>query len=109
MTATLAQAKRWVKRNNESIFDKLNVVHPESPEFQYLWEELGKHKLNKKLEDPCNADNFGEAWQYMYTDKCSFMFFWKRDCHVFRHRCHPKTNKAERLEIPVSKSFSVNN
>ena len=55
-------------------------VHPNMPEWEYMWEELAKHPVNAGRSQPTQCLNEGEVWQYMGSDERG---------HSFRHRCHP--------------------
>jgi hypothetical protein len=77
------------------------IVEQGSPEWDDMWNKLNDHPLNEGLEQPKTAVNNGEAWQYMSTyrqgDKC---------LHEFRHRCHPRTNKIEKIVFTASDKFT---
>ena len=81
----------------DSIFKSLLLVPSESREWKTMWNRLARHRLNKGLEDPASAENYGEVWEYMESRKGIFRY-----THVFRHRLHPKTQSAKRLEIKSS-------
>lgn len=79
----------------------LVIVEQGSPEWDEMWNKLNDHPLNEGLEEPKSAFNNGEVWQYMSTyrqgDKC---------LHEFRHRCHPRTNKIEKIVFTASDKFT---
>lgn len=99
------QFSKPVTFKSPSIFDVLDIVKPSEKEWDYMWKELETHPINKGIKEPLCACNFGEVWQYLYTEECSYFFFWKRQCHVFRHRFHPKKNRHVKLLIPASKTY----
>lgn len=75
-------------------------------EFKYLEAELSKIELNSGISQPVVAENFGEVWQYLYSEESHLTVFGKKAFnHVLRHRNHPKTHKLEFLQIPASESF----
>ncbi|WP_435277301.1 hypothetical protein ACMAZF_20320 (plasmid) [Psychrobium sp. nBUS_13] len=108
MCSALTKPKQFsepVRIKQPSIFDVLDIVNPLDKEWDYMWSKLESHRINLGLSDKLSACNFGEVWQYLYTEERSYFVFWKRQCHVFRHRFHPNTNGHETLYIPASKSY----
>lgn len=79
-------------------------------EFKYIEEQLTQIELNAGIHQPVIAENFGEVWQYLYSEESHIAVFGKKTFnHVLRHRYHPKTHKLEFLEIPASDSFYGDN
>jgi hypothetical protein len=85
----------------DSIFKSLLIVPIESKEWKIMWEKLARHRLNRKIENPHIADNYGDTWQYMESHKSIFGYV-----HLFRHRLHPKTQRPER--VTMKSSFGLN-
>ena len=89
--------------------DKIYTVKDSGSEWDYMWLMLGKHPVNKGLngkprteKDPTIAYNDGEAWEYMDTS-----IYDGEMKHCFRHRFHPKTKNRIHVQVPVSKTFNV--
>ena len=70
------------------------LVKIDSPEWTYMWEWLSKHPINKDIENPFEAANDGEVWQYVGTYKQG-----NKAISEFRHKNHPITNKLYRLSL----------
>ncbi|WP_435277302.1 hypothetical protein ACMAZF_20325 (plasmid) [Psychrobium sp. nBUS_13] len=88
--------------------NSLFTISSESNEWKYLENELSKIELNKGINQPLVARNYGEVWQYLYSEEARFTVFGKKSFnHIFRHRNHPKTHKLEYIEMPASDSFCV--
>lgn len=81
----------------------LVLIEPDSIEWNYMWEWLSSHPINKGIENPSIALHEGEAWQYMGSLKEK-----ERTIHQFRHRNHPVTNGVESLSVSASDGFSDN-
>lgn len=105
VTKNTAQTSAPATFKQPSIFDVLEIVRPHEDEWEYMWHKLQRHPINKGIKEPECACNFGEVWQYMYTEEQSHFFFWKRKYHVFRHRFHPKENCQVNLCIQASESY----
>ena len=75
----------------------LILIEPNSPEWEFMWNWLENHPLNKGLEFPSLATNDGENWQYMgsYKEK-------EKVIHSFRHRNHPVTNSVQTVSVDAS-------
>jgi hypothetical protein len=80
---------------------KLILLKPDSTEWNYMWEWLENHPINKGLEEPKTADNQGICWEYM----ASYM---ERDraVHTFRHLAHPNTGTEIKTSVNASKDFN---
>lgn len=78
---------------------KLFSVKRDTPEWDYMWQELAKHPINKGIKEPTVSYNDGELWEYMG----SYVFDKKNSIHEFRHRCHPKTEEREYIKITSKK------
>ena len=76
---------------------KIIVIEPTNAEWGRMWNALARDPLNIGLSDPKEAMHEGECWQYMETVT-------RRNgtWHIFRHRCHPKSDEREYIEIPMS-------
>ena len=72
-----------------------------SPEWDYMWNWIAEHPLNKDNEQPTVCLNNDEAWQYMgsYIQK-------DKAIHEFRHRNHPLTNRVEKLSVNASEALT---
>lgn len=80
---------------------ELVLIEPNSPEWEYMWEWLAAHPINKDIAEPTTALHEGEAWQYMGTFKQD-----TRIIHEFRHRNHPKTGLRQNLKVQGSDTFT---
>lgn len=69
------------------------LIKTDSAEWVRMWEWLGNHPLNAKLDEPTVALNNDEVWQYMGSYKQG-----PDVVHEFRHRYHPITGKREYLK-----------
>jgi hypothetical protein len=78
------------------------IIEIGSKEWDYMWEWLSNHPINKDLEEPSVALNEGEAWQYMGSYKQNDSVI-----HSFRHRSHPLTNRIEQISLYSSNEFST--
>lgn len=81
---------------------ELVLIDPNSPEWEYMWGWLEAHPINEGVENPSEALNEGEAWQYMGSFKKG-----QRIVHEFRHRKHPAIGKNKKLSVAGSESFTV--
>lgn len=86
----------------ESIFKDLLLVPRGSLEWDIMWRKLGKLRINKHLDKPTIANNYGDIWEYMETVQTKFGFK-----HIFRHRHHPKTDYKVYVEIRASIGFKI--
>jgi len=82
---------------------ELVIIEMDSPEWEYMWNWLAEHPINKDLDNPSLATNNGEVWQYMGSYKLK-----NKVIHCLRHRYHPLTNRVENLSLNASDSFDVN-
>lgn len=80
---------------------ELILIEPSSPEWDFMWNWLASHPINKGLEDPTTAMNDGEAWQYMGSFKQA-----DRVIHTFRHRNHPATSTVQTLNLNASSALT---
>jgi hypothetical protein len=85
-------------------------VECDSAEWNYMWESLGKHEMNKGIFEPDVALYDHNVWYYLGTeivhDEPTFdKFGLFRIQHIFHHHCHPKTKRQEYLRIPPSQEF----
>ena len=71
-------------------------VKKDSPEWNYMWDELAKNPLNAGQPDPFDCESEGECWQYMDSGYVN-----NKWVHEFRHRYHPVTKLRWYLRIPV--------
>ena len=76
---------------------ELVLIKSESPEWEYMWEWLANHPINKNIPEPTTALNDGEAWQYMGSFKNK-----DKVIHEFRHRNHPFNNQLQRLNLQAT-------
>ena len=81
---------------------ELVLIKPESIEWNYIWQWLENHPINKDIENPTLATNNGESWQYMGSYKQG-----NRLLHSLRHRCHPLTDRVETLSLQNSTEFTL--
>ncbi len=82
---------------------ELVLIDPNSSEWQYMWEWLANHPLNKGIENPKIAEYEGEAWQYMGSFKQG-----EKVIHEFRHRIHPVTQSRQNVKVEASENFTPN-
>ena len=80
---------------------KLILIKIDSPEWDFMWNWLENHPLNKGLENPTSATNDGENWRYMGSFKQG-----ERVIHEFRHRNHPVTNQRQDVKVEASKELT---
>ena len=72
---------------------ELHFIEPDTPEWNVAWSAFSdRSELDVRT---------GEVWQYMGTVKHPD----GRWYHNFRHRCHPRTQKREYVDIPASATF----
>lgn len=85
----------------KAIFIKVN-----SPEWEFIWNWLSNHPLNKDNTNPRECENNGEVWQYMGSFANSLTLL--DDCvHEFRHRSHPLTGERRTLSVQASKDMKL--
>jgi hypothetical protein len=80
---------------------KLTLIEPNSPEWDFMWEWLAKHPLNKDIAEPTVALNGDQAWQYMGSYKQK-----DKVIHSFRHRNHPATNSIQTISVNASQGLT---
>jgi hypothetical protein len=80
---------------------ELILIEPQSPEWNFMWNWLAKHPLNKDIPEPTVALNGEESWQYMGSFKQG-----DRVIHELRHRNHPTTNSIQSLKLEASPDFT---
>lgn len=80
---------------------ELILIEIGSPEWDFIWNWLASHPINKDLPEPSVALNEGEAWQYMGSYRQG-----ERILHSFRHRCHPKTSNVMTLSVHASPNIT---
>lgn len=78
------------------------ILKQDSPEWNFAWEWLANHPLNKGLEIPSLAPNNGEGWHYMGSYRQNGQVV-----HEFRHRSHPVTDRVEFLKLNASDSMNA--
>lgn len=73
---------------------ELVAIKQGSPEWDFMWNWLEQHPINKGLDEPKVADNQNEQWHYMgsylHGDKL---------ISEFRHRMHPTTNNIAKASV----------
>lgn len=78
------------------------LIKPESNEWNYMWDWVASHPINKGLEDPSTAmSEDKEVWQYMGSFRQN-----NQTIHEFRHRNHPVTNSVQTLKVMNSETMS---
>ena len=80
----------------------LVLIKLDSPEWDFMWNWLENHPLNKGLDNPSLATNGSESWQYMGSLKQK-----NRLIHQFRHRNHPVTNSIQSISVQNSPAFTT--
>lgn len=80
---------------------KLVLIEIDSIEWNYMWNWLSNHPINKDLEEPSIALNEGESWQYMGSLKQG-----DRLIHQFRHRNHPVTQNIQSVSLEASSGMT---
>lgn len=76
------------------------LIEIDSEEWEYLWNWVAEHPINKGVVDPSSALHKGESWQYMGSFKQG-----SKVIHELRHRNHPLTNSVQTLKLKASESF----
>lgn len=81
---------------------KLEVVFvkPHSPEWDYIWDYVTNHPINKDIEEPRVAQNGSHAWRYMGTTT-----FKSEAIHTVKHTLHPTINDATVITIRASEKY----
>jgi hypothetical protein len=79
------------------------LIKEKSPEWDYIWDWLKNHPINKDFEAKTTVENKGEVWQYLgsYCNDLSEL----KMVHTFRHRAHPKVDKP--IEIVLRSSDNL--
>jgi hypothetical protein len=77
------------------------LIKEGSPEWEYMWNWLGDHPINKELPEPTLAYHQGEGWQYMGSFRQG-----TKVIHEFRHRNHPVTQRVEDLKVSASQAMN---
>ena len=69
-----------------------------SNEWNWMWEQLAAHPINKGLSEPTVAENNGQTWQYMgsFSNPMGLII------HEFRHRMHPIDNERHYYKLIAS-------
>lgn len=81
---------------------ELVLIKPDSQEWNFMWDWVASHPLNKGLSDPSIAlSENNEVWQYMGSFRHN-----NETIHEFRHRNHPVTNRVEKLNLNCSENIS---
>lgn len=78
------------------------LIKTDSKEYEYLWDFIENHPLNKGIENPKVALNQDEHWRYIGTITDG-----KRYIHTVQHTCHPYDNQFKEVSIDASKDFDV--
>jgi hypothetical protein len=78
------------------------ILKEKCPEWEFAWNWLANHPLNKGLEQPDIAPNNGEGWQYMGSYRNNAQVI-----HEFRHRSHPVTNDVQFLKVNASETMNA--
>lgn len=73
---------------------ELVLIKQDSPEWEFMWNWLESHPLNKGIENPSLATNGTESWQYMGSLQSKQVILSR-----FRHRNHPLTNNVQHLTV----------
>jgi hypothetical protein len=81
---------------------ELVLIKQDSPEWEFMWNWLESHPLNKGLENPSLATNGTESWQYMGSLQNK-----KVVIHQFRHRNHPVTQSIQSVSVNSSEAFTT--
>lgn len=79
------------------------LIKPNSNEWEFMWEWVANHPINKDIENPSvalNPEN-NECWQYMGSYAYNNITI-----HEFRHRAHPTTEQREYLKLYASENFN---
>lgn len=74
---------------------KIVLLKLNSPEWEFAWNWVANHILNRGIDDPSTALNGGEAWQYIGS-------YWNGSDKLiseFRHKNHPRTGQVHKLSV----------
>jgi len=77
------------------------IIKRGSPEFNFMWNWIATHPLNKDLAEPMVALNEGETWQYMGSYRNN-----GKTLHSYRHRNHP--SKGISINLTFAASDKIN-
>ena len=77
------------------------LIERNTPEWEYMWQWLESHPINEGIEDPREAVNNNESWQYMGSYKQD-----NKVIHSFRHREHPRDNQRKDINFYASDKFN---
>lgn len=81
---------------------ELVLIKIDSQEWNYMWDWVASHPLNKELEDPSTALNDGnQVWQYIGSFRHN-----NETIHEFKHYNHPVTNREEKISVKSSENMS---
>jgi hypothetical protein len=82
---------------------RLRAVQRDTAEWDYMWELLGLHPINRGRASPtvCFNGECSEVWQYMGSAEVGGVW-----AHQFRHRMHPGTGQRECLDVPATLAFA---
>jgi hypothetical protein len=78
------------------------ILKENCPEWEYAWNWLANHPLNKGLENPDIALHNEEGWQYMGSYRQNGQVI-----HEFRHRSHPVTDTVQFLKVNASDAMNA--
>jgi hypothetical protein len=78
----------------------LDHLTPTDPEWPLAWDNLAIQPLNQGITYPHTCSNEGECWQYLGTVGPH-----NQPKHQFRHKCHPRTNMREYLDVLASDNY----
>lgn len=89
---------------------ELVLIEIGSKDWDYMWDWLGNHPINKGIDNPTGALNNEQSWQYMGSLKQGDKLISR-----FRHRCHPYNNNTINLsmnhptdsDISTAKTFKL--
>ena len=90
-----------ITKNNLNVMDFI-LIKQDSTEWDYMWNWLEEHPINKGLDEPKTALNNGFEWEYMG----SYMEG-KKILHEFKHRQHPLTQELVKTSVSASKDFTT--
>ena len=77
------------------------LIKKDCPEWDYIWNWIANHPINKDLPDPMDALNEGEQWQYIGSFKHN-----DKVIHSMRHRYHPVTQGVKNLSLTASEAMN---
>ena len=79
------------------------MIKIDCSEWDYIWTKLSEHPVNEGLENPREALNEGESWQYMLSYKQG-----NKILHELRHKKHPVTQNLYKMVLHASNDFNEN-